>query len=694
MTSTNERRVTPRDVARILFRHKRKLALFFFGAIGLTLLVIAFYPRSYASESKLLLKVGRESVSLDPTATTGETIMLQKTQEDEVNSALNILSSREIFERVAERVGMRRIIEDRPSDSQDAGPSKSQFAQLYADAYSWLDDRMESLRLLDHGTEIDQAIRELEKNCRVTAPKQSMVITIKYLSSSPELAHDVVAAMTEVFLDEHSRLNQTEGSLEFFAEQAEKLHNQLITAQGELRDRRNAFRRTSETKRLSILENAREALRERVSELQIQESELSSRYTSDYPLLKEVRRQRSEAERLLTDMIRETAGPSAIGQTHASPVDKHNAQLASNAVLRQVDHEAAIEPSNLNSEIESLNDQEFELAQLEREVRLLEDKYAMHVEKLEQARVNEELGRERITNVTVAQPATLVHKPVRPVKALIVGIGLLVATFGALGLTFVAESCDQSLRTTDQVEAQLGLPVLASLPTRHWWSRRNPQATLKQLVRSGGSGYGNYPGLLKGLRSVAGSRNGHAKTVGIVGCDSPKLRSEVAGDLAIQAASFGTDSVLLIDADVQRGQVARRFRLNGSPGWREILAGSAPASECIRPSKPQGLAVIGPGRSKDGAPPAGLEAEARGRLDAIKAGYGLVIIDLPPARELSGPSAGEWIDEVVLVVEAERTRIQVAQRMKEMIQRAGVRIAGVVLANRREHIPGWLYQRL
>ena len=54
----------------------------------------------------------------------------------------------------------------------------------------------------------------------------------------------------------------------------------------------------------------------------------------------------------------------------------------------------------------------------------------------------------------------------------------------------------------------------------------------------------------------------------------------------------------------------------------------------------------------------------------------------------------DWLDEMVLVVDAEKTRIQAAKRAKDSLQRAGVHVTGVVLANRREHIPRWLYQRL
>jgi len=114
MPSIKQRQITPREVARVLFRHRRRMALVFCGVTALTLLTIAVYPRSYTSESKLFLRVGRESVALDPTATTGQTIMLQKTQVDEVNSALQVLVSRDVYQRAVERVGAERILQDSP----------------------------------------------------------------------------------------------------------------------------------------------------------------------------------------------------------------------------------------------------------------------------------------------------------------------------------------------------------------------------------------------------------------------------------------------------------------------------------------------------------------------------------------------------------------------------------------------------
>ena len=472
MVATTQRFATPRDVARILFRHWRKMAVFFCAMIGLTLVVISLYPRSYSSESKLFIRVGRESVALDPTATTGETIMLQKSQADEINTALNILGSREVLQLAVERVGAERIITDLPNvDAKSAAAEKplgvirrtSDLVRSYANS------ALVSLRLSDPGSDEDLAIRRLENGMELKAPKESQIISITYSAASPELAHDVVEAVTRVFIEEHLRLSQSEGSLSFFSEQVDKLHNELMAAQTVLRDRKNEFQLTSGEHRQSVLEKSKDALRDKIYDLSLQESELQSRYTDEYPPLREIRLQKQEAAQALTGLP-STQATSESAVPAGSP--------AGNG-------------SKLADELAKLNDQEYQLAQLERSVELLEGKYRMHVEKLEQARVNDALSRDKISNVKQAQEATLVRKPDSPNKRLLFALGLILATSGAIGLAFLSEALDQTLRTTDQVESQLGLPVLLSLPRRKRRRRRSAAGAATENGHANGESNGH-----------------------------------------------------------------------------------------------------------------------------------------------------------------------------------------------------------
>ena len=68
------------DYVELPFRYWRLLAGCVLTSIVVGLLALIIWPRSYESEAKLMITVGRESVGLDPTATTSPTLMLKKTQ--------------------------------------------------------------------------------------------------------------------------------------------------------------------------------------------------------------------------------------------------------------------------------------------------------------------------------------------------------------------------------------------------------------------------------------------------------------------------------------------------------------------------------------------------------------------------------------------------------------------------------------
>ena len=72
MFDESSSRVSPQQLFSVLFRHKKKLFGCFFGAILAAAAAAVFCPNNFESEAKLFVRVGRESVTLDPTATIGE----------------------------------------------------------------------------------------------------------------------------------------------------------------------------------------------------------------------------------------------------------------------------------------------------------------------------------------------------------------------------------------------------------------------------------------------------------------------------------------------------------------------------------------------------------------------------------------------------------------------------------------------
>ena len=94
----------------------------------------------------------------------------------------------------------------------------------------------------------------------------------------------------------------------------------------------------------------------------------------------------------------------------------------------------------------------------------LADSYATHVANREQARIDEELRSQQISNVNIIQPASYESKAVAPKKALTLIAGLLFAMLGSVAVGLGSELVDPSLKCTEQVQHTLQLPVLLEIP--------------------------------------------------------------------------------------------------------------------------------------------------------------------------------------------------------------------------------------
>jgi Mrp family chromosome partitioning ATPase len=82
-------------------------------------------------------------------------------------------------------------------------------------------------------------------------------------------------------------------------------------------------------------------------------------------------------------------------------------------------------------------------------------------------------------------------------------------------------------------------------------------------------------------------------------------------------------------------------------------------------------------------------------LEPVAERYGMMIVDLPgPSATGAEVAAAAELDAVLLVVEAETTRIHTARRITQQLSASGANVLGVVLNGRRHYIPEWLYRRL
>src|SRR6185295_15759595 len=115
---------------------------------------------------------------------------------------------------------------------------------------------------------------------------------------------------------------------------------------------------------------------------------------------------------------------------------------------------------------------------LQRDLKQAEENYQLYAKKREESRIADELDRQKITNVSIAEVPAAAQLPSSPNRLLNLVLGLIFAVFLSLGTVFSAELLTGTVYSARQLEALTGAPVLATVPdnSRRMISRRTHQA--------------------------------------------------------------------------------------------------------------------------------------------------------------------------------------------------------------------------
>jgi len=171
--------------------------------------------------------------------------------------------------------------------------------------------------------------------------------------------------------------------------------------------------------------------------------------------------------------------------------------------------------------------------------------------------------------------------------------------------------------------------------------------------------------------------------------------STVLINFAKTVAATG-ESVLLVDANLRKPTLHEAFNIEQSWGLSDLLQGKSSVNDIIKKTKIPNLSVITCGSPNRPNPLAMfLDDSIDAFIGEIKEQADWVLFDTPPLNSYNGAiSLAAKTDGVVLVVEAEKTRWEVAQKACRQLEEGGIRVLGAVLNRRKMYIPDWFYNRL
>lgn len=205
----------------------------------------------------------------------------------------------------------------------------------------------------------------------------------------------------------------------------------------------------------------------------------------------------------------------------------------------------------------------------------------------------------------------------------------------------------------------------------------------------------NYDALPDTIMQLLREKSSRPLMLALTSCHSKEGVSTVAANLAQYLARRYKEQVLLVDLNLNDPGVHRIFGKPLSPGLVDLMVNTPLELGCIQYTSIENLNILTAGEYFEEYTGLYDMESVSELLELMKRDYEFVIFDTPPLCEDNAiiRLAG-MMDGIILVLESERVRWEVARRAKERLQQAQGNILGVILNKRKFHVPDWAYNRM
>lgn len=272
--------------------------------------------------------------------------------------------------------------------------------------------------------------------------------------------------------------------------------------------------------------------------------------------------------------------------------------------------------------------------------------------------------------IVVWQEANAPSFPFSPNRPLNLILGAVLGLVFGLALAFLLEFMDTSVKSIEDVERYLGVPVLAVIPKDvgmlHKESGLSPDAEAYRILRT---------------NIEFNRKSADANAIAVVSGGAGEGKSTTLCNLAFICAQGGYNT-LMIDADLRRPTLHNRFDISNSVGLTNYLTTDLALEDVILQTPVENLYFM----------PSGiLPSDAAGILNSrrmselivdVKSRFDLVLLDSPPILGVSDASVlASEADLTIVVVQHRKLPRNMLFRVKQAVENVGGTLLGVVLNN-------------
>jgi polysaccharide biosynthesis transport protein len=541
-----------------------------------------------------------------------------------------------------------------------------------------------------------QLVGLFKKKLTVALRRGTRLIDIKVEDRDPKRAQQLAQSMVTEFVDEtfDQKFSVSKATNEFLTQEAERLKTKL-------RDSEQAVQRYREEHHAVSLEEKQNIVVEKLKELNLKVTEARSERlklesdiatiqrakknpqdllllssVSSLPVVQDLRKQISDREANFAQ-VQERYGelhPKYIeAQAQIKDLKQNlNRTLLNSGELVTKSYQAAKDTEDkLEGELKDQEGAALELNKiaipynvLVREVESDRALYDSVLTSMKETNVTQSLGQKY--NIRVIESPLVSDVPVKPTKLRILALALLGGLVTGTGLVLGIAMADSSIRSVNQVEEILGLPVLTVVPrSKRRYLDREPVLTTDPASHEAEA--------FRSLRTAL-SFLGHEKdfkTILFTSANPGEGKTYCSLNCATALAQQGLRT-LLIDADLRRPNLSKALLPDPkAPGLTACLSGHATLMDCCRLTETDHLFVLGAGDRA--SRPAELLAagDFAGLLKEAMVHFDRVVLDSAPINAVSDTQLiAKEIESVCLVIRAGKTQRRAVVRACNLLTRA------------------------
>jgi polysaccharide biosynthesis transport protein len=342
----------------------------------------------------------------------------------------------------------------------------------------------------------------------------------------------------------------------------------------------------------------------------------------------------------------------------------------------------------LGKPVQSGSNDNSRLTQLQSTLDLYQNLYINLLSSLETVR----LARLQNTpNIVKIEPATQPEKPIRPRTLMNTGLAAIIGLMLAAGIAFLVEYLDDTLKTPDEVEQILGIPVLGFVAEMQYKNKKEAEVYVSHQPRSPVSE------AFRSLRTNLefSSVNKPIRTIIVTSPSPAEGKTTISVNLAAIYAQSGK-RVALVDADMRHPCVHQLLGLPNRDGLSNLFRSGESVQSVSRTKLelPQMMVI-----TTGSLPPNPAELLGSERMSQILNELcdlvDVVVIDTPPSLVADAQILSGKVDAVLLVIQPGKTQAETAMSSMELFKRAGARVIGTVVnripRNREYYYGGYKY---